>query len=1070
MGVHDLDQASLRSALFTRLSSYDPLCYPYSLGSAPLGLNMSVLYAPTTESHQARRRSESYTPFMSSQGGLLFYVSTLFILSLLIACDDESTRGPLGGERVDMIGGEAVGGMIDIVEDLDDHTLGQVERVEDFIAHSFTSRGFSALKFFIGGFSQDDHPKLTRFLEGDFYKLHDEYYWFRLLNGVPVIGFDSVSPVDDLEFSDTSSVYSWARRLVTQDMTLPLDLKFTSSDRLYSPHFYEVALKKPRKVALGTVLYIPAEEGRARPEELWAFELEYSDRPSPEGIMELISLLEAHLPASITGQLHWLIRSPAQEETADELSAQGLLMEKRILRYTDLVVPGAVEVYSEGLTAGRVRLMPADSEVRPSPNDLLIYDYIPDDLPSCRGVVTSIPQTPLAHLNLLALNRGIPNVYVAGADIAPQVDQLAAIRAPAILSATAPDQWSLVSLTSTQYRDYQRLTSGEDRVLPTPDLEAHPLIYELDDLTFTQALSLRPVIGGKASGLLALKGIETPSGLTDLPSPALVVTARVYQQHLSRDRELISALLMDEDFREMLPARHLALEGPFSYSQRYTTSSNRALATRLRREGSSAMREVIERGGVRRMIQNTSIDSSVFDEIEERMLTVFGALSPDQGLRFRSSSNVEDIEGFNGAGLYASYTGFLFPHAQSTFRDQSRTLRWALKETWGSYWAIEAFEERRMERIDHLKGQMSVLVHPRFQDHAERHNGVLTLTLAPRAVDRADLETPERRAWVAEANINAQEGALSVTNPETPNALPEIIRVRLWPSEEIGRPADFEPVALSDLEIEIERIQPSTEVEEVLTDAEVRAMIEATYQAALSWRSVDQADLSRAKWGHTLTLDVEFRGVRSGWPQLRPEVGGHHPARVVLKQARPLSPRPDGLSNSLWTRSIPRDLLRRVSRIEEWTCAASGDGEASDLSLQFLQLYTNPLSAPPMRYAMSPFTAEVALTTGRAPDQLTQRRYTHMHYEVTPSPRGAPWSVSVTSRPDFNLSFKSLSADDSGLITWTTSDSEAGAGEHLIYMGSCRAEVLFSSPSEFLRSILDGASHDGQETDTSGAN
>ena len=30
------------------------------------------------------------------------------------------------------------------------------------------------------------------------------------------------------------------------------------------------------------------------------------------------------------------------------------------------------------------------------------------------GIVTAVPQTPLAHINLLAQRRGTPNVYVAG--------------------------------------------------------------------------------------------------------------------------------------------------------------------------------------------------------------------------------------------------------------------------------------------------------------------------------------------------------------------------------------------------------------------------------------------------------------------------------------------------------------------------------------------------------------------------------------------------------------------------------------------------------------------------------
>src|SRR5690606_15730785 len=138
----------------------------------------------------------------------------------------------------------------------------------------------------------------------------------------------------------------------------------------------------------------------------------------------------------------------------------------------------------------------------------------------------------------------------------------------------------------------------------------------------------------------------------------------------------------------------------------------------------------------------------------------FGRLAPTQGLRFRSSSTVEDIEGFSGAGLYDSNTGFLDASAQASKKDRKHDVEWAIKKTWASYWSWEAFEERRMAGIDHLAGNMAVLVHPRFDDALERSNGVLTLTL-----DRAQGTTQAGDQAYASMELDVQLGALSVTNP-----------------------------------------------------------------------------------------------------------------------------------------------------------------------------------------------------------------------------------------------------------------------------------------------------------------
>ncbi|MDP6943129.1 MAG: hypothetical protein QF464_03180, partial [Myxococcota bacterium] len=48
------------------------------------------------------------------------------------------------------------------------------------------------------------------------------------------------------------------------------------------------------------------------------------------------------------------------------------------------------------------------------PEDIVILEEVPDYLPPVAAIVTAVPQTPLAHLNLLAKSRGTPNVHIAG--------------------------------------------------------------------------------------------------------------------------------------------------------------------------------------------------------------------------------------------------------------------------------------------------------------------------------------------------------------------------------------------------------------------------------------------------------------------------------------------------------------------------------------------------------------------------------------------------------------------------------------------------------------------------------
>ena len=85
---------------------------------------------------------------------------------------------------------------------------------------------------------------------------------------------------------------------------------------------------------------------------------------------------------------------------------------------------------------------------------------------------------------------------------------------------------------------------------------------------------------------------------------------------------------------------------------------------------------------------------------------------PGTTIRCRSSTNNEDLKGFNGAGLYDSHT----------HRDDEGDLSETVKQVWASLWTFRGVDEREFHRIDHLAAAMAVLVHPNFDD--ELANGV----------------------------------------------------------------------------------------------------------------------------------------------------------------------------------------------------------------------------------------------------------------------------------------------------------------------------------------------------------
>jgi hypothetical protein len=201
------------------------------------------------------------------------------------------------------------------------------------------------------------------------------------------------------------------------------------------------------------------------------------------------------------------------------------------------------------------------------------------------------------------------------------------------------------------------------------DLDADPVYDAVKKATVT--------FGGKAAHYAVLRHIE------GLPvAKAFAVPVRYYfefmQQHGFDQR--VDQLLSDPEFMDSPEARDIRLE-----------------------ELRDAMHEA-------------EVDPEFMATLRQKLATEY----PGVRMRFRSSTNAEDLDGFTGAGLYTSKSGDESPDRAP--EDAERTFDAAIRKVWASVWFFRAFEERRYRGIDHKDVGMGLLVHRSFPD--EEANGV----------------------------------------------------------------------------------------------------------------------------------------------------------------------------------------------------------------------------------------------------------------------------------------------------------------------------------------------------------
>jgi hypothetical protein len=103
-------------------------------------------------------------------------------------------------------------------------------------------------------------------------------------------------------------------------------------------------------------------------------------------------------------------------------------------------------------------------------------------------------------------------------------------------------------------------------------------------------------------------------------------------------------------------------------------------------------------------------------ELQQMLMAKIESEYPNHVIRFRTSTNSEDLDGFPCAGCYDSAKGDPAKGVDDVLN--------AIKFTYSTVWKFRTYEERAYYSVDHHNVAMALLVHNNFPDDYEKANGV----------------------------------------------------------------------------------------------------------------------------------------------------------------------------------------------------------------------------------------------------------------------------------------------------------------------------------------------------------
>jgi Pyruvate phosphate dikinase, AMP/ATP-binding domain len=378
----------------------------------------------------------------------------------------------------------------------------------------------------------------------------------------------------------------------------------------------------------------------------WSFSFWEGDKIGPDDVMRVRAKLDATF---FHKGMPFRPDSPMQQKVAAAVAKRGL----KIITNDEVYKAAEYQAFTKGKAIGKLHVVPvgtAYESLNYDRHDIVLLQESYPDITPVAGILATRFSTPLSHVNLRAGAWGIPN---AGDKRARE--KYGKFDGKTVYYEVTDTHMVMRLATDAEIKELAgRIANAHHVDLPPADLTNRRLamltrMRAKDVVSYgTKAANLGEIVTAN------LDGVRVP--------PGFGVPFYYYVQHMTQNHldVKLDAILADPRFKADAAWRKQALEG------------------------------------LRKAIVDAPIDQTTLDMIYKRIRIKLGG----KGVFVRSSTNSEDLPGFNGAGLYDTQPNIV----------GKKALARALKEDWASLWNLRAVDEREAFGIDHHQVYFGVLI------------------------------------------------------------------------------------------------------------------------------------------------------------------------------------------------------------------------------------------------------------------------------------------------------------------------------------------------------------------------
>ncbi len=378
----------------------------------------------------------------------------------------------------------------------------------------------------------------------------------------------------------------------------------------------------------------------------WTFAFWEGDKIGPDDVIRARKRLD---DSFFIKNLAYRPDSPMQEKVAIDVKKKGVAT----VTNDQIYKAATFQAFNKGRAVGKLRVVPAgtpyESMTFARTDIALLQESYPDITP-VSGILATAFSTPLSHVNLRASAWGIPN---AGDKKARE--KFGKLDGKMVYFEVTDTAATLREATAAEIKELEgKLAAAKHVDLPQANLTSPRLAM----LTRIRAKDVT-LYGTKTANLGEI--VTANLAKVNVP-PGFGVPFFYYVQHMKKNGldKVVETMLADKRFATDPAWRKAELEK------------------------------------VRAAITAAPIDQPSLDLIYQRVRLKLGG----RGVFVRSSTNAEDLPGFNGAGLYDTVPNVVGKKAIGD----------ALKVVWASLWNLRAVDEREAFGIDQRQVFAAVMI------------------------------------------------------------------------------------------------------------------------------------------------------------------------------------------------------------------------------------------------------------------------------------------------------------------------------------------------------------------------